>query len=150
MEPYIYKLVPLSNAKELDEVVAIWIAGSETAHHFIDLDYWLRHVEAMREVYIPQSETWIYKDSANKVLGFISLVNTRLASLFVSPDAQGSGIGSRLLEKAKELRNHLGLTVYVKNTNAVHFYKKHGFTIEDTRVDENTQEEEYYMVWNKN
>lgn len=149
MKPETYKLLQLSDAKELDEVVDIWLKVSKTAHHFIDFSYWLLHVEAMRDVYIPHSETWLYKDQNNQVLGFMSLVDSRLASIFVNPDVQGSGIGSILLEKAKELKNELALTVYVRNTRAVHFYKKHNFTIKDTGVDENTNEEEYHMVWAK-
>ena len=142
-------ITPLRTSAELDEVVAIWLAGSEQAHYFIDQGYWLQHAPAMKETYLPQSETWVYRDASDTITGFVSLVDNYLASLFVHPTAQARGIGSQLIEKAKTLKNELRLAVYVKNLQAVGFYQKHGFRVEETRIDKNTGEEELVMVWKK-
>ena len=144
-----FSITKLSDTADIDELVAIWIAGSRTAHHFIDAAYWLGNAQAMKETYLPQSETWIYRNNAGAIEGFFSLVDDYMASLFVRPETQSKGIGSRLIAKAKSLKDALQLAVYVKNNNAVGFYKKQGFIIEETRVDTNTGEEEYVMTWNK-
>ncbi len=142
-----YALDQLANGKEVDEVISIWIESSKTAHDFIAADYWLDQAPAMKEIYLPQAETWIYKDKNGNITGFISLVKNHVAALFIHPEAQQMGIGSRLIEKAKELKRELHLKVYIKNKKAVHFYQKHGFRIQETHIDENTDEEEFYMTW---
>jgi putative acetyltransferase len=149
IDPHKNTLTKLTGSLDVDTVVDIWIEGSKAAHHFIGAAYWRNHAKAMKEMYIPQSETWIYRNQNSKIAGFISLVENHLAALFVHPEQQDQGIGSKLIERAKELRNELHLRVYVKNNKAVRFYLKHQFRIKRTRVDENTGEEEYYMVWNR-
>jgi len=142
-----FTISPLSAPEDIDNAVAIWLAGSKRAHHFIDSNYWVQNAPVMKEVYLPQSETWVYKDEKDTMLGFVSLVDNYLASLFVHPDVQSKGIGSRLMEKAKELRDELHLAVYVKNEQAVGFYQKHNFHSSETRIDPNTGEAEFVMVW---
>lgn len=41
------------------------------------------------------------------------------------------------------------MTVYQRNDRAVHFYQKEQFAFVDERVDRNTNEIEYVMVWDK-
>lgn len=144
---YSYSITRLTDPEEVEEVVNIWLEGSKAAHHFIDFTYWLKHADAMRTTYIPQSDTWVFRDHTNEIAGFVSLVEDYLASLFVHPQKQGRGIGSKLMDKVKELKSELSLAVYAKNQKAVSFYKKSGFDIKETRTDPNTGEEEILMVW---
>lgn len=62
-------------------------------------------------------------------------------------DAQSRGIGRQLMEHAKRLRGQLSLSVYQKNESAIRFYRREGFRIERTGVDEETGEPEFTMVW---
>jgi putative acetyltransferase len=148
-EAYQFNIAKLSDIQDLEDVMQIWIEGSKTAHAFIEPAYWLKHTTAMREVYLPQSETWIYKDVDGKVAGFLSLVDNLLPALFVHPAKQGNGIGSTLMQWAKKLKNELHLTVYTKNVRAVAFYQQHCFEIKRQQVDVNTGEMEFYMEWVK-
>lgn len=143
-----YNIVRLTSA-DLDQVVALWLEGSRRAHHFIPFSYWESNVRSMREIYIPQSDTWVYLEPDHGVAGFISLVENCIAALFVHPAMQGNGIGGRLVKKAKSLKDELNLSVYVKNEHACHFYDTHGFRVIQTRLDSNTGQEEYQMVWRR-
>lgn len=54
-----------------------------------------------------------------------------------------------LLNKVKENRYNLTLSVYKKNISAISFYKKNGFIVENKNIDKNTNEIEYTMTWKR-
>lgn|SRR5690554_1361962 len=133
--------------KDIDELVEIWYKSSVIAHDFIPEDYWQKNKEEMKTKYLPDSE--IYLSSVkNMLIGFIALVDDYLAAIFVLPELQGKGIGSLLLEQAKNHRNKLCLNVYKRNINSVEFYKSKGFSIVSESIDEATGEDEFLMEWN--
>ena len=72
-----------------------------------------------------------------------------IEGIFVDTNSQHNGIGTLLLNKVKENRNNLILRVYKKNTNAINFYKKNDFIITNEDIDNDTDEIEYTMTWNK-
>ena len=53
---------------------------------------------------------------------------------------QSQGIGKILLNYAKDKRNKLYLNVYQKNARAISFYKREGFEIQHSGLDEATGE----------
>lgn len=136
---------PLSLA-DIDIAAAIWLESSIQAHSFIPADYWKSKVEEMKNVWLPSSDTWILK-SGNQVIGFYSLVENRLAALFLLPTEQGNGLGRMLLEHAKKRRESLELTVYEKNRKSISFYLKSGFVKKSTRTDIDTGEQEVLMAY---
>ncbi len=73
----------------------------------------------------------------------------RIEGIFVDINNQHSGVGTSLLNKIKEDKEKLTLSVYKKNTNAIKFYEKNNFIIVSENVDENTNEIEYIMTWRK-
>jgi len=133
---------------DLDEIINIWFTCSKESHSFIDSKVWEDQIENMRIKYIPNSETYVFEES-NKVFGFISLVDEKLAALFVSPKNQKRGIGGKLINKVKELKSNLELKVYSQNNNAIKFYEKHGFKFMRTNICNLTKCEEYIMKWYK-
>ena len=70
-----------------------------------------------------------------------------IEGIFVSDEMQSQGIGKILLNYAKDKRNKLLLNVYQKNTQAISFYKREGFEIQYSGLDESTGEKDYVMVW---
>lgn len=70
-----------------------------------------------------------------------------IAGIFVRTEMQSKGIGKQLLEYVKSFKNRLNLSVYQKNERAVNFYIRENFKIQSKRMDENTREMEYFMVW---
>ena len=61
--------------------------------------------------------------------------------------AQGKGIGSELLAKAKQQKSQLSLAVYAKNERALNFYQRADFTVVNEQLDETTDQVEYLMKW---
>ena len=70
-----------------------------------------------------------------------------ICSIFVSGEMQSQGIGKILLNYAKDKRNKLHLNVYQKNARAISFYKREGFEIQHSGLDEATGEKDYVMTW---
>jgi GNAT superfamily N-acetyltransferase len=65
-----------------------------------------------------------------RVVGVLILSGPLIDWLFVAPEAQGSGIGTALLERAKAERpGGLRLWVFASNVPAEAFYERHGFRV---------------------
>jgi ribosomal protein S18 acetylase RimI-like enzyme len=64
------------------------------------------------------------------VIAFVGLGDDSVRHLWVQPEAQNRGVGTALLEVAKERRPEgLQLWVFQKNVGARRFYERHGFTL---------------------
>jgi len=96
---------------DCDAVLDLWLKASLLAHDFVPPAFWHEQLTAMRDHYLPQAETLVLQKN-DQLLGFVSLHEQRLAALFVSPHAQGRGLGRQLLDEAKRRRDRLELGVY--------------------------------------
>jgi ribosomal protein S18 acetylase RimI-like enzyme len=78
---------------------------------------------------MPRHETWV-ASGGDRVVAMMVLDDTGIDQLYVEPAWQGRGIGSSLLELAKE-RRPAGLELYTFQVNerARRFYEHHGFVI---------------------
>ena len=86
--------------------------------------------------------TYVYDDGVVK--GFIRLEGQEVKKLFVEPVLQGRGIGADLLAFAIKEKNVHFLWALEKNTRAIAFYIKHGFSVtSDKKLEEDTEE---YLV----
>ena len=77
----------------------------------------------------------------------LGLNDEYVEGIFVSGEMQSQGIGKILLNYAKDKRNKLHLNVYQKNARAISFYKREGFEIQHSGLDEATGEKDYVMTW---
>lgn len=126
--------------------MSIWLNANLEAHSFVDPEYWRGNCGAV-EAMIPHAEVYVSEDQ-NGINGFIGVVDDYIAGIFVDASARTAGIGSQLLDRVRQDRNSLRLSVYKKNTAAVSFYRKRGFQIDKESVDPETAEPEYTMIWN--
>lgn len=87
-------------------------------------------VDALRENYHKNpsllKNTYVFDDGCVK--GFVRITGGEIEKLFVEPVLQGRGIGACLLEFAITQKNARMLWTLQKNTRAIAFYEKHGFT----------------------
>jgi GNAT superfamily N-acetyltransferase len=86
-----------------------------------------------------------------RVAGFLARNEDWVDHLYIAPDAQGHGLGSALLEQAQAVRHSLQLWVFQRNTGAIGFYERHGFTIAE-RTDGSRNEErtpDARMTWSQ-
>ena len=74
---------------------------------------------------------WVYDDAF--VRGMIHIEGNQIAELYVDPFFEGQGIGSRLIEFALQQKNCDHLWVLEKNTKAIRFYQRHGFSLTDEK-----------------
>lgn len=132
---------------DIDVVMQIWKNENVKAHKFISKDYWENNYNYVKEI-IPNAEIYVYI-LKEKIVGFIGLDNNYIEGIFVDTNNQCKGIGTDLLNKVKESRNNLTLSVYKKNIKAISFYKKNGFIIISENMDKDTNEIEYTMKWDK-
>lgn len=140
-------MIRLAQEKDYDRMVEIWLEASIKAHNFIPAKYWEDGVSDMRTVYLPQSQSWVYEDEQQQIQGFASVLDNHIAALFVNSQLQGRGIGSLLIRFLKTTSRKLSLNVYADNKEAVDFYKKHGFQVEEETMDEATSAKDLVMNW---
>lgn len=128
-------------------IMQIWLETSKKAHAFAAADFWDKKFAEVRDVYLPQAETFVFEDK-HKVKGFVSVLSESfIGALFVDNSFQRQNIGTKLLAYVRQKRSSLTLRVYAKNKNAVNFYQKNGFKIIAQRKDDQTNEEELIMSW---
>ncbi len=132
---------------DIDRVAEIWLDTNIHAHHFISDQYWKKHFPAVKAMFA-HAALYVYEDQ-DGIEGFIGLDGDYIAGLFVCSASQSKGIGKQLLSFVKCLHPRLTLHVYARNTGAVHFYQREGFSIEEEGLDTSTGEKEYAMVWTK-
>lgn len=85
---------------------------------------------------------WVYDDEFVK--GMIHIEGNDLIELYVDSFFQNEGIGAKLIAFAIQKFNIHNLTVLEKNTSAIRFYQRHGFSLTQERtLEEGTTE---YLV----
>lgn len=132
--------------KDLDQVMSIWLQANMESHSFIESDYWKNNYEMVREM-LPKAEVFVSEENG-QIRGFIGLIDTYIAGIFVRVAEQSKGVGTELLHTVMKLRDNLRLNVYKKNTKVVSFYRHYGFQIINQGIDESTLEE-YTMEWHR-
>lgn len=117
----------------------LWSRASLIAHPFIPGEGQGERARKMREIYLPHAENWV-AESDGRVVALLGLLDAEIGGLFVAPEAQGTGVGRRMVEHAAALHGSLSLDVYEKNARARSFYARMGFVEESRRVDEEYDE----------
>ncbi len=135
--------------KDIPDVLQIWLETNIRAHNFIEKEYWTGNYEMVKQI-LPEAEVYVYEDEKNgQIAGFIGINNQYVEGLFVKESAQSRGIGKQLLDHAKSRKTELRLGVYQKNVRAMRFYLRENFLIQTEEMDEDTNEKEYIMGWEK-
>jgi putative acetyltransferase len=112
--------------KDIDQIINIWYNASTLAHPFLKSTFVEKVKKDMREIYIPNSETWIFEEH-NTAIGFISMLGNEIGGLFVLPNHHSKGIGTQLVNFANTIHNELEVEVFEKNRIGRSFYDKYGF-----------------------
>ena len=112
--------------KHNNEIINVWYEASSLAHPFLEADFVEKAKKDLRDIYIPNTETWVYEDN-NAVIGFISMLENEIGGLFVLPNNHFKGIGTQLVNFIKESHSELDVEVFEKNAIGRAFYEKYGF-----------------------
>ena len=112
---------------DISAVMKIWENENIRTHNFITKEYWENNYEYVKDI-LPNADIYVYILNEH-IVGFVGVNNNYIEGIFVDINNQHSGIGTSLLDKIKEDKENLTLSVYKKNTNAIKFYKKNNFII---------------------
>ena len=132
---------------DINAVMKIWKNENIRTHNFISKEYWKNNYEYVKNI-LPKADIYVYILDG-KIVGFIGLNNEYIEGIFIDINYQRRGIGTLLLNKVKEEKNSLKLSVYKKNINAIKFYEKNDFIITSENADKNIDEIEYIMTWKR-
>lgn len=132
---------------DVDRVMDLWLDTNLKAHNFVHAAYWRSNFEPVKEI-LPQAEVYVY-EVAEEIQGFVGLSGEYIEGIFAADEMQSQGIGKRLLDHMKAIKDTLHLSVYQKNTRAIRFYQREGFVIQYEGLDESTGEKEYAMLWQR-
>ena len=130
---------------DINKVADIWLDTNIKAHNFIPAEYWKSNFKSVKEALL-LAEVYVYEYDT-EIQGFIGMNGEYIEGVFVSDEYQSQGIGARLLNYIKNNRDKLSLSVYQKNSRAISFYKREGFEIQHSGLDEATGEKDYVMTW---
>jgi len=125
--------------QEIPQLINIWEQAAGVAHPFLDEAFNAMVKKAMTEVYLPDSDTWVFEES-DEVVGFISMINNEIGGLFVLPEHHAKGIGTSLVKHIHQFHEELEVEVFDKNQIGKPFYEKHGFEVIKEYIMEQTGE----------
>lgn len=132
----------------LDTIMTIWLTGNLEAHPFIGEQYWRDHEEEVKKQFV-DADVYVVRDDDNQILGFAGMQDRYLAGIFVQSDRRDEGIGSLLMFALKSAYKLIKVSVYAKNTKAVHFFEQHGFETIERELDHETDEVEMRLSWHR-
>ncbi len=117
--------------EQLSAAVDVWVRARWDAQPWLEdrLGYTGdQNLAFFRDVICIEHEVWTAVDG-DTVLGVMALTSGEIDQLHVAPESQGQGVGSALLEKARELSpDGLGLFTHQGNERARRFYEAKGFS----------------------
>lgn len=112
--------------QDLEQILNVWYQSSTQAHPFLSATFVEKVKSDMTNLYIPNSETWVFEVD-NLVVGFISMLGNEIGGLFVLPNNHSKGIGTKLVDFIKKEHTELEVEVFEKNNIGRAFYDKYGF-----------------------
>lgn len=127
------------NEKDIQTVFNIWYEASADAHPFLNSAFVEKAKKDMYEIYIPNSKTWVFEEDG-EIVGFIGMMESEIGGLFVSPQHQSKGIGTKLVNFISNKFNELEVEAFKKNKIGRAFYDKYGFKLINEYVHEETGE----------
>lgn len=111
---------------EIPRLLEIWEAAALIAHPFLSNEFHEMVKGAMKDLYLPNSDTWVFEESG-EIIGFISMAKNEIGGLFVDPNKQSKGIGTLLVNHMNQFHDILEVEVFENNKIGKPFYEKNGF-----------------------
>lgn len=114
------------HADDVEAVIDVWEKANALAHPFLAPEFVAEVHQAMRDIYLPNAETYVLEDGG-VVVGFIALLGNEIGGLFLDPSLHGKGYGKALVDHAVALKGPLKVEVFRDNAIGRPFYERYGF-----------------------
>ena len=130
-------------------IAAIFTSSRRAAMPYLPLLYTeLQVLEWIKDVVVRNSLVMLAVDDRGNMGGFASVQSSVLEHFYVSPQLQGHGLGTLLLDAAKEESPRgLRLHVFQRNLSARRFYEQRGFKLVELRDGSSNEEGEPDAVY---
>ena len=133
--------IRIATADDIGSMMQVWLHASIAAYPRLDEAHWHRIYDDTRMAFLAAAHTLVYTEDGI-INGFICLTQDgHILALCVLPKAQRKGIGTNLINHAKQMMPCLSISVYRRNDTAVKFLQGRGFFPEIQKDDE------YVMEW---
>lgn len=119
-------------SEDLEAAVAVWERSRRDAQPWLEERMGYSHDDNLRhfrDVVARETDVWVaHRDDS--IVGLLAMTSRQIDQLYVDPSHQNLGVGSSLIEKAKELIP-TGFTLFThqRNANARTFYERRGFRV---------------------
>ncbi len=127
MEHNKFHFIPYAS-QYAEQTVEMWreskfqAIGQREIHSFDNHVHFLNHI-------LPQDFQIELAMMDEQVAGIIAYNQSEISQLYIHVSYQGLGIGTQLLERAKERSKRLTLYTFEVNKNAQQFYERNGFQV---------------------
>jgi GNAT superfamily N-acetyltransferase len=117
---------------DFDELVALWHESNRVSYPYVRANQKHTLADALhyfRHNILADCHVWIAESSAHQYVGLLALSGSWVRQLAVFRPFQRQGVGSALLQKAREHSpKELRLYTFQRNMPARAFYEQHGFS----------------------
>ena len=120
---------------DVEPVIAVWQKANALAHPFLTPEFVADVHQAMRDMYLPNAETYVLEEDGT-VVGFIALLGNEIGGLFLDPSLHGKGYGRALVDHAFALKGPLKVEVFCDNVVGRPFYERYGFEFVEDELHE--------------
>ena len=131
------------------EIVKMWRNSFEQAVGVIDPHPLEEQLQYLEEKVVPENHVLVVLErSTSTVIGFMASTPGRISQLYVHVDHQNKGIGSMLVNIAKQNSDgRLRLFTFKANKEAQRFYDQQGFKIVGRGFEKEWQLEDIEYEW---
>lgn len=131
--------------EDTNALIAIWDSAEAIAHPFLSAEVRNQVRKDLRNMYLPNAETWILEDE-RALVGFIAMIDKEIGGLFLDPSQQGKGMGRQMVDHVVSLKGPLTVEVFKENKIGLPFYKRYGFEITGEGAFDVTGDETFKMA----
>lgn len=114
---------------DYSKLIEVWEASVRATHDFLPEEEICQLKPLILNKYFDVMLMKCFKNPRHEIVGFFGIANQKIEMLFVSPNAQGQGVGTMLCQHAVEHHHATKVDVNEQNHRAIKFYEKVGFEV---------------------